>query len=433
MTDFSKYGAPVKQATSGGDFNKYGTPVSSPTVETPKEKVGKVKSFLGGASEGTGATLPLLAIDYVGRKAVDSLGSQEMKDRLATTPSLTEKYQTEFGKKDNPNTYLGGEVAGTVATLAGPIKGKLAQIPAVASKVAEKNAGKLSSTLGNIAQGSTDDIEKIKEGLKHVDTKGIKTYKDLKGAFDSKITQGSTLLDKVLDTDKTLKKTSELGLISKVGDSTITHNYVDDALTQLADHYKATNDAGNFMKINQLKEKADTTGLTIKELNDLAKTHGQEINAFNANGQAASGLAKQAAENTRTGVKTTARDLFGNKIYADTDKALSSLIRSRDLADNMVENVNKLRQKVVERGFGERVGRLVFQIADKTSLGSLGGIVRAAIPRGEGLKTMNALDLEKRLGKNLSTIQKLISENPSESDFIKSLEDILGKLPKKPQ
>ena len=72
--------------------------------------------------------------------------------------------------------------------------------------------------------------------------------------------------------------------------------------------------------------------------------------------------------------------------------------------DLMSEDVNKLRNKITERGFGEKVGRLVFQVADKFTGGGLKGFIQSFIPRSAGLKLMNALDLEKALQKNLKDI-----------------------------
>lgn len=277
---------------------------------------------------------------------------------------------------------------------------------------------------GTITQGRSTDIEKAKAALTHIDTTGIKTYQDLGHAFDAKIENLSTKLDTVLGGNTEQRTIDKLALQSKVGNKNVSHNYVTDALDQLEQHYTKVNDPEGIAKIAQLRDRAQNGGLTVQDINNLAKQHGIQINAFNANGEAASGLTKQAAENTRKGLKLTARKIFNNPIYQSADEQISNLIRVRDLVKSVGEKVTALEQRVTKRGFGEKVGRLVFKVTDKLTGGGLKGFVQSFVPRGEGLKIMNALDLERSLGKNLTKLQKALS-GKTESEVEKSLQSIL--------
>lgn len=304
----------------------------------------------------------------------------------------------------------------------------------VATKAVEK-AKTLTELPGQILQGTKADIPKVKNALLHIDPKNIKTYTDLKNELTEKIKSASRNLDETLGKDTTLRKLDELVISSKVGNQTVTHNFVNDALDQLEDIFKKTNNPTRQAEMAQLKKKAGEQGLTIKEVNDLAKLHGQELNSFNANGQLASGLTKQAAENTRSGLKDTARDLFGDDIYKASDQEISELIKAKDLAEKMDEAVNKLRQKIQSRSLGAKAGYLLGKVINTIGLGSPKGIVEALIPRGQGFKTLNALDLEKMLQKNLEKFQSL-SGNIPEKTLIEKLESILKDskkttLPKK--
>ena len=238
---------------------------------------------------------------------------------------------------------------------------------------AQKEAQKINTLAGTIVQGTPEDIAKAKAALTTIETKGIKTYKDLVTALDEKVASVSSGLDSVLSTNTTIKPLKDLAVTTKVGESEVAHNYVEDAISQLKTMYEKTNDVVGAEKMAQLEAKATAEGLTVKEINDLAKLHGREINAFNANGEAASGLSKQAAENTRTGLKTTAREIFGNKVYSEADAQLADLIRTRDLVTNVAKKVNQLQQRVTERGWGEKIGRAVFQLTDKITGGGLKG------------------------------------------------------------
>lgn len=307
----------------------------------------------------------------------------------------------------------------------GASEGISAGLKGIAAKRAIQAGAELDHLTGTVTQGTTADITKAKAALANIDTTGIKTYDDLATALDDKISHLSKGLDTKLGSDTATKTLDDLNFKVKVGDSEIEHNYVKDALAQLKDHFNATNDVAGLEKITQLESKAASEGLTVKEINDIAKEHGQAINAFNANGQAASGLTKQAAENTRKGLKATAREIFDDPVYKAADSQISNLIRTRDLVSNVSEKVNQLKQKVTERGFGENVGRLVFQVVDKFTGGGLKGFVQSFIPRGQGLKVMNALDLEKALGGNLKKIQNAL-DSGTESEMIKNLESLLG-------
>ena len=283
---------------------------------------------------------------------------------------------------------------------------------------------------GTITQGKTGDIANAKKALSNIDISGVKTYQDLGTRLDEKISNLSTKLDDVLSTRSDVRKLDDLAIQTRVGEQTVKHNYVEDALTQLRDFYDKTNDFSNASRIEQLIQKGKNQGLTIKELNDLAREHGNKLNAFNLNGELASGVTKQAVENTRSGLKGTARRLFGDKVYQAVDEQLSSLIKTRSLIKDVEEQVNKLRQKVNPRGKAERFGRLLAQVLDKLTFGGTSGFLRSyLVPSGGGLKTMNALDLEAQLQKNLRQIQRLTEGDLTEVQLIREMEKILNKPP----
>lgn len=322
------------------------------------------------------------------------------------------------------------------------VAGKSAEVITDATKLAQEKVGgildnrkvasdakkkqSIDTLAGTIAQGTAADVAKVKSSIPMLDISKVKTYKDLTTAFNDKIAEVSGGLDGALGTNATARKLADLTVTSKVGEKEIAHNFVEDAISQLKTMYEKTNDVVGAEKIAQLEAKAGAEGLTVKEINDLAKLHGKEINAFNANGEAASGLTKQAAENTRTGLKTTARTIFNNPVYEAADAQLTNLIRSRDLVEGVAKKVTQLQQRVTQRGLGERAGRLVFQIIDKVTGGGMKGFIQSFVPRGEGLKIMNALDLEKNLNKNLNKLQNAL-DGKTEADVMKKLEGMINE------
>lgn len=349
------------------------------------------------------------------------------------SPTIS-KIEKGLGQEEGSLTKLntGYQKAGAVAERLVQVAPGIASLGKIgiqnlASLIAENKAlaiKQLDNVFGTITQGKLGDISRAKVGLQGISTKNINSYSDLATALDTKVETFSKALDKTLETNVVPYKINDLNKTLKVGETEVQHNYIKDALNQLEDFFAKTGNVEKEAQIMQLKVKANSQGLTIKEMNDLARLHGQELSGFNANGELASGLTKQLAENTRAGIKSTARELFGNDAYNAADDVLSDTIQTRDLVKSVEENVNKLKQRIIPRKFGEKVGRLVFQIADRITAGGLKGFVQSFVPRGNGLKVMNALDLEANLNKNLKAVDDLLNSNLPEQTVLQRLEEI---------
>ena len=346
------------------------------------------------------------------------LFGESVQEKDATLKSVATK--TALGAAGG--ALFGGALGGAV-----PLTAK-AGARIVENRMAKASA-ELDNLVGTIAQGTKEDIAKAKNALTQIETEGIKSYGDLKGAFDDKIKAVSTKLDDVLDTDTTIRSMDELSVTTKVGNQNVKHNYVVDAFDQLDELYSKTNDPVALARLRQLREKADTVGLTIREVNDLSRQHGSEFKskAFSKLGDPLTSVNAQAFENTRSGLKGTAREQFKNQIYQEADEVLSDLLRTRQLVVQVDKAVQKLKQRVTERGLGEQAGRILFQVIDKFTGGGIKGFVQSFIPRSGGLKIMNALDLERNLGKNLKKLENLLNkvDDLPEADIIKELNKLL--------
>lgn len=299
------------------------------------------------------------------------------------------------------------------------VKGALPTPPPPGKKVAD--------TVGRVLQGDPEDQAIGQRVISQLDTSKIKKYIDFTKQSDDRVKQLSKAQDDLLDTDQTTRKLADLKYTQKVGDTNVEHNYVKDGLEQLANYYKKTNNPAKLAEIVAIATKANREGLTIKEVNNIARVHSRELNAFNANGELASGLTKIAAENTRMGLKNTARSLFDDPLSKQVDEEISDAIRVRELAEDRVNAVNTLEQKIMKNGIGAKLGRLVIDLLDVSSLGLVKGAGRSLLTsRGQGYHTLNALDLEKQLAKNLKFIKKQLDSGASEDDIIKRVEDYIS-------
>lgn len=289
------------------------------------------------------------------------------------------------------------------------------------------------SRKGDVAK----DSEKTTRALRELDIEGVETNADLVTRIDEKIKDVVDNLDEVLETDTTRRTLGQLSHRTDVNGQTVKANFVDDALTQLEKEYVKTNNVRGAAQVRQLREKAQRDGLTVKEVNDIARTHAKDLSAYNLNGELSSGLAKQAAENTRRGLKDTARTNFGNKISEEADRVISDLSRLKKIASDRAKAVEKIKTQTLSPTFMQRAGGLLEQAINIATLGSSRALVSVALQGAKNAANkagtrMNALDLEKKLVQDLKLIQEAAKKGVSEETIIKKLQQFIKSNGEKP-
>lgn len=279
------------------------------------------------------------------------------------------------------------------------------------SKLSQKIAPSktLDETVGAILQGQTKDIKSGVRALSSIETSGIKTYDELNTALKNKIPQLASIVDNELTSDiaKTLDELATT-TTSKSGQS-VTTNYVTKALNDLRELYTSIGDDVSRVDIEETISKATRDGLTPKEVNDIARVYGSEFGskAFGKTGEALTGVNAQAFENTRKGLKAVARKDLVSDAAKEADAQMSAIFNTQRLVQRNIEAANKAQQKLKSSGLLEGVGQSVAKFANMLTLGSAKGILKELIPIAGGKTTMNALDIEKALSKNLSALRKI--------------------------
>jgi|14_taG_2_1085336.scaffolds.fasta_scaffold10439_2 hypothetical protein len=291
----------------------------------------------------------------------------------------------------------------------------------------------IDEVVGKITQSKKPFIrDKSANALKRLDTSDVKTYKDLNTKSSEKISDLSTSLDRVLSKDKTLYKIDDLVTTTKVGEQSVSTNHVANAFDDLTEIYTKNGEAEKVALITQLREKAATTGLTVQDINDLARTYGIDgKNAFSKLGDPLTGVTAVRAENTRKGVKEAARSRSENReVFELLDGEISDLFKLQDSSKKMAERVLALQNRVESKGLGASFGNQLFQLIDILSFRSAGGILRSVggqiSPSRGNLKTLNALELEKNLQKNLKKLDDLL-DITNDIDFQKALLKLLNE------
>jgi len=283
--------------------------------------------------------------------------------------------------------------------------------------------------LGQIAQGKAGDIKPLELALGTIDTSGVKTFKELEDRVNKAIPTLAKQVDDELSKDPTIYNLIQLATKETKGGTIAITDYVSRALGNLSELYNKIRDNTALGEINEMIARANREGLTRKEVNDISRIYNIEFGskAFSKIGDPLTSVNAQAYEQTRSGLKNVARQGLGGEEAKAIDEKLSALYDSKRLIDKNIEAVNKLQQRINERGLVEKAGHFVAKYLDVLTGGSIRGFVGGLLPRGAGYKVMNAIDIESQLRRNLDIIEKALKEKTDEG-LIKTFESVpLGK------
>lgn len=280
--------------------------------------------------------------------------------------------------------------------------------------------------VGQVLQGETTDISAGVKSLSALDTTGVKTFSDLEKKIGDRITALALKVDEDLAVDATKKSMKDLVVSSKTtAGKTVKTTPVKNALDQLEELYVKTGDAVSAANIKELRQRAISEGLNNLEVNDIARVYGAEFKskAFSKLGDPLTSVNAQMYENTRKSLKEIARQGIKGAEAKEADAIMSSLYKTEALVKRNVEAVNKLQQRISERGLIEKVGHAVSKYGDILTGGSLRGFIGGLLPRGAGYKVLNPLDIEKALEKNLQIIQSAI-KGKTDDEIVKLLKKL---------
>lgn len=336
--------------------------------------------------------------------------------RMAVEGATTGGVAAVQGGDLNENAVMAGAI-GAAFPLAGKVyKGAIKPgLQAVKQRIAIKTAKEVEELVGKIAQGKTEDIKIVKRALGSLDTEGVSTFKDLNEVTRTKIGELSRTLDNFLDQIPGKHSLDDMAEVVKVGNRTVEKNFVKEAFEGLEELYKTIGEPENYARILNLKDKAILEGLFVREINQLAREYGTTIGkkGFSKIGEPLTSLNAQRFENVRKGIKEAARSKIDGEAAKIIDSKISDLFDLDMLSEKMIENVNTLSQRIGKRGIIEKLGAKSADVLNAVTFGGVRGLVyRFLVPSGAGFKTMNALDIEKQLGRNLSKLRKLIDGRP---------------------
>lgn len=299
---------------------------------------------------------------------------------------------------------------------------KIARTPQATKEILMGREKTLDEAISQVIQGKTKDVTAGKLTFSNIDTDGVKTFTELNDRINQAFPKFAGIVDSELAKDTTKYALSELAVKQTTqGGQQVSTDYVSKALKDLSELYDKTGDTLAKANIDEVIQKATAEGLTRKEVNDLSRIYGSEFadKAFSKIGDPLTSVNAQAFENTRVGLKDVARAGLGGDEARAADKVMSSFFNTQRLIQRNIEAVNKLQQKIDERGLLATIGHGIAKYGDLLTGGSIRAFIGGLLPRGAGYKVYNALDLEEVLARNLRTIETALTKtDPKEIEAI---------------
>jgi hypothetical protein len=430
---------PVKKQAEPFNLGEFGKGVIKRAGNTVASMVDMLPTAVKGAgfalnplqsviNKATGVKNPL---ENVARKISTSKPVEEAKKHL----DYNNKSQRLGGYAETAGEILlsGGTKAGSkiLADTVGTVAGKLEK-----NAIKKLDPKKIKNTVSEIIQDKKANLPKAKDVLTSIKTKGVKTYEDLRKAIEDKTTELVTEVDNHLATNPQKYKIDDLGFSQKVGEAELKTNYVGNALNHLQETYTKSGDVVGAERIKQLTAKATNEGLSSSEINKLAREYGSEFGskAFSKTGEPLTSVNAQLAENTRTGVKNTLKKLNPDSPIGTIDKAISQNIKVKQMVGKMEENVRALTAKIKKENslmkFGRFVGKGAGRLVNTGLAGAPREFLTSFLPSNIGNKTMNSLDIEAALAKNLKKLEELSKLDLKEvsKSQLRKIENFLNNL-----
>ncbi len=404
-------------------YNKYSTEKGKATLESNREAFNTLLNYYKDKYGGKNAEEIVRNVadtaynDPVGFTLDLSVALQTTGSVLGTTSKVTKS--TELAKASQTISKI-GESIDPIKVVANTINGIFDSI------LGKKTTAK--QTAAEITQAKTEkDIQASTKALQQIDTANTGGYKALGDKIDDGVKLNSKAVDKTLAQYDDLYKTKDL--VQKSVGGTVKMNFVKQAISDLKDLYNAINNINAKEAILKLESKMKTIGLTLEEINNLAREYGIQNNAFKLNNQLKAGKIAAGYENVRSGLKNTVKTLIPDADVANSigiiDSQTNALLRTRDLVEKVAQSIQNAANKVSKSNLLTKIAGTVADLINRATGNGVSRFLRS-LQGFSGSTSFNYLELESQLQKTLNTFEKLNSM--SADNIIKNLNNLTNIL-----
>lgn len=275
----------------------------------------------------------------------------------------------------------------------------------------KKTPPDVNKVVWKIIQWKEKDIKPAIDALSQIETKWVKTYKELwtkLREWNQKLMQS---VDEILTKDARQVTPDMFTKTVKAWDQVISKDYMSDVIDNLTELYTKWWDIDKQAKILNVKELYNKWALKLKDANDLLRVYSSEFwdKAFSKVSQEPlTSVSAQQYENIRKWAKELLRSQFTDDWLKQLDQAYSKSTKTLKFIDDMSDKVNKLQQKVQERWFIENITRKLWRWVDLITWWGVRWFLTSFLPSNIGNKVLNSLDLQDQLAKNLDDFARAI-------------------------
>lgn len=300
-----------------------------------------------------------------------------------------------------------------------------------ATKNLAENTAKANELAWRIVQWDIKAQWEAVNALKEIDTKWVKTYKDLWDRIWTKKKEIAKAVDEELAKDNTLYdgKTTRRVDMPDWSYQNLWQTPVHDAIKDLRELYSKLWDQEELLKLKYWEDKLNNGWLTKLEINNLAKQHGSEFSkkAFTEAWEPKWNDVWVKYETNRKAIKEYVRDLMPDDTTRNLDKMYHDLTDTEYYVKKMSEKVNTLTQKIKNRNLIEKFWAGLGDVINMVTWGWIKSFVTKFLPSNVWNKINNSLDMQRELPKlleKLDNINKKIDLAKSKKDVKEIADDL---------
>lgn len=362
----------------------------------------------------------------------------------AAAPAMGEAYEAGGGGFKGAMRAAG--VAAKAATESAPAQATAQAAGTVAS--AAKKVGKALATPGpETPEEAAGRIFQAKEGPEGAEGDRTKTVaamqalKEARGtiadldtpqkihdALEKQVQDNTAQVDSLLSQQERVYTPDELesrhSVQSSAGQGVEVRNPALDAMDDLQNYYDGMRDIESKAKIMSLKNKFTSQGLTLQELNQVARDLGSNLmdeKAYDKNGNLRTGQNARALEKTRSDLKEIVRERMPDDDVRKLDEVTSHSIRARVMIDKVITDIQAINNKIQRAPGYQKVIAGGVKIADALT-GKVMSTIIQQLTKGSAETMLNAQQLGEQLPKTIRVLDEMLEPNVRPEEVLRQVQ-----------
>jgi len=387
-----------------------------------------------GQVAGSGAPRVVKAAARVGQAGVGA-GIAVKGAEQALTPQQPGETPVQASTRHTAGAVQGIMGAGGVMESAGEAASSIKEALSTPLPTKEQAVGQVFNTKGKAREANLEAMTALKgSGVNLTDQT---TMPKMKQTLQTKIDQNQAYIDKVLGENERIYTPDELQErfpVSGRNDVKVVEP-AKRALQMLEAHYDKSGNPQEAAKVGALSHKYQTEGLTLLDLNNLARQFGTEFDNVYKKSKDQGFVVKDAdqpieIENIRQMLKNQIRERMPDEDLKKIDEQTSNLIKTRNDSDTFILRLEDIENRIQQApGWQKLTGKL--GDAAHFVFGSFFQKLLALSPKET---EMNVAQMAERMPKAMKVLDQLLKARPE--DMLNQMEFMVSPrepAPKEPE